>query len=65
MYVLLETHGSREEAIRNATNLEKIYNGHHNYSNPNPCTMVHKLVAELFGLEKIIQEENDKQKKQP
>jgi hypothetical protein len=60
MFALLETHGSREDAIRNATNLEKNYAGQHNYSTQNPCTMVHKLVAELFGLEKIIQDENAK-----
>lgn len=60
MFSLLETHGSREVAIRNATNLEKMYAGQHDYSNQNPCTMVHKLVAELLGLEKIIQEENKK-----
>ena len=60
MFALLETHGSREVAIRNATKLEKIYEGQYNYSTQNPCTMVHKLVAELFDLEKIIQEENEK-----
>jgi hypothetical protein len=60
MFSLLEAHGSLEDAIRNATNLENIYAGQHNYSSQNPCTMVHKLVAELYGLEKIIQEENAK-----
>ena len=57
MFALLETHASREDAIRNATNLKKNYVGQHNYATQNPCTMVHKLVAELFGLERIIQEE--------
>ncbi len=57
MYALLKTYASREAAIKNATNLEKIYNGQQDYSSQNPCTMVHKLVAELFGLEKLIQEE--------
>jgi len=65
MFALLETHGSREDAIRNATNLEKHYAGQYNYATQNPCTMVHKLVAELFGLEEIIQEENAKHKFQP
>jgi len=50
MYSLLETYASREFAIINATNLEAIYEGQHNYSSQNPCTMVHKLVAELFSL---------------
>lgn len=58
MFTLLETYGSREDAIRNATNLEKIYADQPNFATQNPCTMVHKLVAELFGLERIIQEEN-------
>ncbi len=60
MFTLLETYGSREDAIRNATTLEKTYEEQHDYATQNPCTMVHKLVAELFGLEKIIQEENAK-----
>ncbi|MDD4760120.1 MAG: RloB family protein [Bacteroidaceae bacterium] len=58
MYSLLETHASREIAVRNAVNLEKLYGGQQNYSTQNPCTMVYKLVAELFRLEKIIEEEN-------
>ena len=58
MYSLLETYTSRETAIKNAVNLEKLYFGQQNYSTQNPCTMVYKLVAELFGLEKIIEEEN-------
>ncbi len=60
MFTLLETYGSLEDAIRNAANLEKIYQGQHNYATQNPCTMVHKLVAELFSLERIILEENAK-----
>jgi len=58
MYSLLEIYTSRETAIKNAVNLEKLYIGQQNYSTQNPCTMVYKLVAELFGLEKIIEEEN-------
>jgi hypothetical protein len=54
MYSLLETYASRENAIKNAVNLEKLYVAQQNYSVQNPCTMVYKLVAELFGLEKII-----------
>lgn len=60
MFKLLETHGSLNNAIRNATNLENNYAGQRNYSTQNPCTMVHKLVAELLGLEEIIEEENSK-----
>lgn len=58
MYSLLETHASKENAIKNAVKLEKLYVGQQNYSTQNPCTMVYKLVAELLGLEKIIEEEN-------
>jgi len=60
MYSLLETYASRESAIKHATKLEKVYAGQQNYSTQNPCTMVHKLIAELFGLEEIIQKENAK-----
>jgi len=59
MYSLLETYASRDAAVKHAANLEKIYHGQQNYSSQNPCTMVHKLVIELFGLEKIIEEENE------
>jgi hypothetical protein len=58
MYSLLETFANRETAIKNAVKLEKLYVGQQNYSTQNPCTMIYKLVAELFGLEKIIEEEN-------
>lgn len=58
MYSLLEAYASLETAIKNAASLEKLYVGQQNYSTQNPCTMVYKLVAELFGLEKIIEEEN-------
>ena len=56
MYALLKA--NRENAIRNAVNLEKTYGGQQNYSSQNPCTMVYKLVAELLGLEKMIEGEN-------
>ena len=59
MYSLLETYASRDAAVKHAANLEKIYHGQRNYSSQNPCTMVHQLVIELFGLEKIIEEENE------
>ncbi len=59
MFLLLEEHGNREDAIRNATNLERHFAGTANYAHQNPCTKVHHLVAELFGLEQVIQEENE------
>ncbi len=58
MYSLLETYANKENAIKNAVKLEKLYAAQQNYSTQNPCTMVYKLVAELLGLEKIIEEEN-------
>lgn len=60
MYSLLGAYASHESAIKHATKLEKIFEGQQNYSTQNPCTMVHKLVAELFGLENLIEEENEK-----
>lgn len=60
MFSLLEVHGSREDAIRNATNLERHFVETNNYANQNPCTKVHHLVAELFGLEQVIQDENER-----
>ncbi|HPX75068.1 MAG TPA: hypothetical protein PLW77_00645 [Bacteroidales bacterium] len=58
MYSLLKTYANRDFAIKNAVKLKKLYVGQQNYSTHNPCTMVYKLVAELFGLEEIIEEEN-------
>lgn len=58
MYSLLASYGDIESAVKNATNLEKLYAGQQNYAVQNPCTKIHKLVAELFGLEKLIQEES-------
>jgi hypothetical protein len=52
MYKLLNLYGNQENAIKYAENLEKIYAGKTDYANQNPCTMVHKLVMELLGLEK-------------
>jgi len=59
VFSLLEEYGSRENAIRNATNLERHLAGTNNYADQNPCTKVHHLIAELFGLEQIIKEENE------
>ncbi|MDR3251715.1 MAG: RloB family protein [Tannerella sp.] len=50
MFDLLEKYGSRENAVANAQRLETAYNGRQDYANHNPCTKVHKLVSELFGL---------------
>lgn len=58
MYSLLETYGNRQTAIKHAVKLESLYAGQQNYSSQNPCTMVYKIVAELFGLEKIIEDES-------
>jgi len=59
MFSMLELHGSRENAIRNATNLERNFAGTNNYADQNSCTKVHHWIAELFGLEQVIQEENE------
>lgn len=50
VYSLLKKHGRIEDAIRNAKNLEKNFEGRLDYANHNPCTMVHKLVEELLKL---------------
>lgn len=55
MFSLLEKYGSRHNAVKNAERLEKTYRGRPDYSDQNPCTMVHKLVIELFGLENVLQ----------
>ncbi|HOE39138.1 MAG TPA: RloB family protein [Bacteroidales bacterium] len=60
MYSLLKTYANRDFAIKNAVKLKKLYLGQQNYSTHNPCTMVYKLVAELFGLEEIIEEDKNK-----
>ena len=54
MFSLLETYGNRADAIKNATTLEKQYNQGKDFSKHNPCTTVHKLVAELFDLNKEL-----------
>ena len=50
MYLLLKEHGSMDNAIRNAKRLEENFTGRQDYANQNPCTMVYKLVKELFNL---------------
>jgi hypothetical protein len=57
MFKLLETYGSRENAIKNAINLEKSYDARADFANHNPRTMVHKLIQELFGLEITLEKE--------
>ncbi|MFT5916114.1 MAG: hypothetical protein ACI81T_002618 [Bacteroidia bacterium] len=57
MYDLLKNHGNLELAIKFATKLEIEFEGRYDYANHNPCTKVHHLVAELFGLESFLKEE--------
>ena len=50
MYTLLKDHGSLENAVRNAKRLARLYEGRQDYANHNPCTMVYRLIEELFAL---------------
>lgn len=50
MFDLLEKYGSRSNAIKHATKLEKFHAGKTDFANQNPCTKVHHLVKELFDL---------------
>lgn len=50
MYSLLKEYGSIENAIRNAKRLAENYETRVDYANHNSCTMVWKLVEELFEL---------------
>lgn len=50
MYSVLKEHGSLDSAIKNAKSLVGNYDGRHDFSNHNPCTMVWKLVEELNDL---------------
>ena len=59
MYDLLKERGSLKLAIKFATKLESEFEGRTDFSNHNPCTKVHHLVAELFGLEKLLIEEDE------
>lgn len=56
MYDHLKENGQLQLAIRFATRLEAEFDDRLDYANHNPCTKVHHLVAELFGLERFIQE---------
>jgi hypothetical protein len=58
MYNILKKNGNIDFAIRSAIRLETEFVGRTDYANHNPCTKVHHLVAELFGLEKILKEES-------
>ena len=58
MIDLLEQHGNRADAVRNADTLFKRYGPSRNFSEQNPCTMVYQLVAELFGLEEELKKED-------
>ena len=57
MYDILKKHGNLQLAIKFATKLEKNFEGEFDFSNQNPCTKVHHLVVELFGLEKLLKDE--------
>ena len=61
MYNLLKENGSLELAIKFATKLEVEFEGRFDFANHNPSTKVHHLVAELFGLEKLLKEESEKE----
>jgi len=59
MYDLLKENGNLELAIKFPTKLEAEFEGRFDYANHNPSTRVHHLVAELFGLESLLKEEDD------
>jgi hypothetical protein len=59
MYNYLKENGNLELAIKFAVKLEAEFNGRFDYANHNPSTKVHHLVAELFGLEKLLKEEDE------
>lgn len=59
MYDLLKENGNLELAIRFATKLETEFEGRFDFANHNPSTKVHHLVAELFGLEKLLKKEDE------
>jgi len=56
MYNLLQENGNLESAIKFAAKLETKFAGKFDFANHNPCTKVHHLVAELFGLEELLKE---------
>ncbi|NDV95740.1 RloB domain-containing protein [Dysgonomonas sp. 521] len=53
MYEIMITHGNQANAIKHAEKLAKKYKNN-NYSSHNPCTMVYKLVEELNGTSKEL-----------
>ena len=54
MYDLLKENGNLELAIKFATKLKTEIKSRMNFTNHNPCTKIHHLVAELFCLEELI-----------
>jgi hypothetical protein len=59
MYNYLKENGNLEQAIKFAIKLEADFEDRFDYANHNPSTKVHHLIAELFGLEKLLKEENE------
>ncbi len=59
MYNYLKENGNLERAIKFAIKLDAEFEGRCDYSNHNPSTKVHHLIAELFGLEKLLKEEDE------
>lgn len=51
MYKILKERGNLADAIARAESLAELYDGRTDYSNHNPCTMVHLLVKELQELQ--------------
>lgn len=47
MYSILKQYGNINDAIRNAKRLVTNFESRQDYSNHNPCTMVHLLIEEL------------------
>jgi len=59
MFDLLTKYGDQNLAIKHAKNREKIYGGASDFANQNPCTMLYKIVTELFNLEKTLVENDN------
>lgn len=57
MYNLLKENGNLKLAIKFAAKLETEFEARFDFANHNPCTKVHLLVAELFGLEDLLKKE--------
>jgi hypothetical protein len=58
MFELLSKYGNLNLAIKHAKNLDDSYSGARDYANQNPCTMVYRLVSELFNLDKSLAKNN-------